>query len=276
MNLTLKVTQSFYKNLDLKIELDDSQRLITEFVFACSRDQLIIQELIRRDEKFRKEIEAMKARESLEESHFLQRLISQCLKKSSSGNRLLRYDHYMKDVGLYLFILVGPLAYETLQKNLPLPSTSTVKRHLGKEIPVREGALQVASIKEQIDKLKLEPFIWVAEDDTRIQKRLRYNVENNTIMGLQLPLDDNGMPIESAFKFTTIAAVKAYIEKYPKCSYAKLVTCKSLHPDSKIFVVVVYGTTGTDQSVGVQKRWLHIYKAFSDVGITVIGKVVQN
>lgn len=134
----------------------------------------------------------------------------------------------MKDVGLFLFILAGPLAYES-------PASIDI-------------ALQVVNIKDQIEELNLAPFVWVAEDETKIQTRLRYNVENNTIMGLHLPLDDNGMPIESSFKFTTISAVKAYIENYPKSSYTKLVTCKSLHPDSMIFVVVVYGTTGTDQS----------------------------
>lgn len=132
--------------MDLKIGLDDSQRLITEFIVACSRDQLIIKELIRRDHNFRREIEATKARETLEDPYFLQRLVLLC-----------------------------------------------------------HG----------------------------------------------IALDDNGMPIESFFKFTTISVVKAYIEKYPKSSYAKLVTCKSLHADSKIFVVAVYGTNGSDQSAGI-------------------------
>lgn len=272
MKFHLKVSQSHYKTLDLSMQFDELQPEITEFATNCSRDQLIIAQLIRNDKAFRKEIEDNKARETLEQPNFLCHLLSQSLRKAKSGNRLYRYDRYMKEVGLYLFILAGPLAYETLQKNLPLPSIATVKRLLGAENKMREGELQVDAIKKQIDKLGLPPFIWAAEDDTRMQTRLRYNIEDDTIVGLELPLDNNGVPIASFFKFTSISAVRAYIKKYRKTSYAKLVTCKSLSPGSKTFVVVVYGTTGTDQSAGVMKRWSYIHKAFRDVGLTVMGK----
>lgn len=247
--------------------------MITEFALNCSRDQIVIKQLIQNNARFRKHIEDNRAREMFDQPHFLQQLLSQSIK--NSGKRSNRYDEYMKDVGLYLFIIAGPLAYETLQKNLPLPSKSTVKRQLGKEVPLREGALQVNQIKEQLDKLKLPLFVWAAEDDTKIQVRLRYNIENNTIMGLELPLDRDGMPIESSFKFTTIAAVREYIEEFPKSSYAKLVTCKSLHADSKTFVVIVYGTSGTDQSSGVKMRWEYIFNAFREVGITLIGNLLS-
>lgn len=271
----LKVSQSFYNHLDLKVEIDELQPLITNFTMNCSRDQLVIKHLIQSNEKFRKQVEDSKAREMLEQPNFLQKLVAQSLRKSVNGKRLLRYDDFMKDVGLYLFMIAGPLAYETLQKNLPIPSRTTIHRQLGKEVSVVEGALQVHEIKEELVKLGLPLYVWFAEDDTRLQKRKRYNIASDSVMGLQLPLDDNGMPRLNSFPFTTISAVKEYIQKYPEASYAKLVTCKALHPDSKTFIVLLYGTSGTDQAAGVSKRWEHMHKAFADVGITVMGKQSQ-
>lgn len=91
-------------------------------------------------------------------------------------------------------------------------------------------------------------FVWISEDDTKVTPRLHYNVRDDSIVGLELPLDENGVPKQSFFKFTTINAVQNYLEQYPLSSYVKLMTCRSLAPNSKVHYLVIYGTKGTEKT----------------------------
>lgn len=222
--------------------------------------------------EFRKALESKAAYETLGQSNFLRALLDQSLKRSAAGNVLKRYEDHMKDISLYLYMIAGPLAYETLALNLPLPKKTTVLDHLGREPPIREGSFQIARIKDFIEKRGLARELWICEDDTKTESRVKYNSSDDSIIGLELPLDNNGIPITSFFKFTSIDAVKGYLDKYPKSSYAKLISCRSLDPKSSSFIVAIFGTKGTDQSKGVKLRWDYIFKAFAEVGLTVLGK----
>lgn len=257
--------------MDISIPYDKLQPSITEFSEKCERDELIIKQLIRNNQQFKDSLRTQTAREAFMQPNFLRTLLANSVKRSASGLHLKRYDDYMKDISLYLFMIAGPLAYEMLQKNLLLPSKTTVLDHLGKAPAIREGSLQISRIKDSLGTQGLPYYVWLAEDDTKIQPRTKYNKADDAIMGLELPLDNNGIPITSFFKFTTISAVQGYLRDYPKSSYAKLVTCRSLHPDGQTFIVVIYGTRGTDQSTAVQIRWDYLVKAFCDEGITVMG-----
>lgn len=263
-----------YDRFDVNIEV--SQRLITDFSRECSRDQLIIQNLLKSNAAFRNSLITKAAAETLRQSHFLRSLLDQSLKTSAAGNRLLRYDDHMKKIGLFLYMIAGPIAYETLALNLPLPKKTTVLDHLGREPPVREGVFQFEEIADFITKRGWAREVWISVDETKLQPRLRYNEKDDCIMGLELPLDENGVPKACFFKFTKISAVKKYLEDYPKASYAKLVSCRSLDPNSSPLIVVIYGTSGTDQSAGIGLRWEYVFESFAKVGLTVMGKYLEH
>lgn len=191
--------------------------------------------------------------------------------KRASGKKLVYSDH-LKKVSLYIFILAGPVAYEVLRNNLMLPSISSVRQQLGKETPVKEGQLQIESIKASME-LKKEPkFVWISEDDTKITSRIKYNINDDCVMGLQLPLSSNGVPEQSFFKFTSINAVNRYLESYPTSSYAKLMMCQPLSAESEAYPLIIYGTSGSDKADAVNARWKHILQTLSMSGITVLGK----
>lgn len=249
-----------------------SQRLISDFSAECSRDQLIIQNLLKHNESFRKSLITKAAAETLGQSNFLRSLLDQSLKRSAKGNRLLRYDDHMKNIALFLYMIAGPLAYETLALNLPLPKKTTVLDHLGREPPMREGVFQFKEIADFITNRGWAREVWISVDETKLQGRLRYNEKDDSIMGLELPLDENGVPKTSFFEFTKISAVKKYLEDYPKASYAKLISCRSLDPNSSPLIVVIYGTSGTDQSTGIGLRWEYIVENLGKVGVKVMGK----
>lgn len=240
------------------------------FYNQCNRDQLIIQQLIAQNSHFRSELEKRKTNDEIKHPLFLKQLIEQSIKQQSG--KALSYSEHLKKVSLYILMQAGPLVYDSLHKNLPLPSLTSVKRYLGKESPMIEGAFQFDIIKDEIKKNNESNFVWIAEDDTKITSRLRYNLNTDCVMGLELPLDQKGIPIQNFFKFTSIAKVQEYIDKYSISSYVKLLTCRSMSPSSKPFLLVMYGTKGSDKSDGVRMRWSYIFRSFFSIGINVLGK----
>lgn len=268
MQLKLKVSKSFLKNYNPIIVPESIQEPVSNFFSDCTRDQMIILNLINENHHL---VDKLALQQSgIMHSNFLNELIQQSVLKHS-GKKLSYSDHLQK-VSLHIFMLAGPTLYNMLQKNLPLPSLSTVKRRLGQESPLQEGEFQVHAIKEamQIDD---EPmYVWVAGDDTKVTSRIHYNIKDDTIVGLELPLDENGVPKKSFFKFTTIKEVQNYLEQYPRSSYVKLMTCRSLKPESKTHILVIYGTKGYEKTEGVKLRWGHVFKILAEVGIVVVGK----
>lgn len=147
---------------------------------------------------------------------------------------------------------------ETFYLNLKgsLPILSTVQKTLSKRIRTEEGRFRFKEIKQRMVENGEELHVVISEDDTKISERLRYDNRTDEVLGLQLPLDDDGKPISGSLKFTSLAAVQAYIAKYPRTTYAKLMTvrskscfskaqtrlCKSWHLNSRmesVFTVTV-------------------------------------
>lgn len=181
----------------------------------------------------------------------------------------------MKEAALYMFSLAGPTAYNALQINLKgvFPALSTVRRLLYGKERLQEGKFRFTEIAARIKLRNESPFVCISEDDTKATERLRYDTRNNAVIGLQLPLDINGIPKENEFKFTTLGEVRKFLESAPRATYAKLMTVRTLGPKSSIYTLVVYGTRGSDKSTAVIARWRYVIKCFESIGITVIGKM---
>lgn len=189
------------------------------FLKECTRDQKIIQELLEQNSDLKKALEARGTAEQMAHPKFLQDLIAQSVKNSSGK---LSYTDRMKSVALYLYILSGPQAYEIWRQNLALPSISTVRRKLGKEEPVQEGDIRVDAAKGFLIRQDEPLFVFIAEDDTKTTPGVNYNVIDDTVIGLELPLDKNGVPIQSYFKFTSISAVQEWSEDSIPINIARL------------------------------------------------------
>lgn len=252
----------------MSYELD--QFLLPEFFDECTRDQLLIQNLYEQNQELRRQLIQRGTNDQLTHPKFLQTLVSQSLQNKDGPKR---YGDGLKDASLHLFMLTGPTAYGILQKNLAMPSLSTVRRRLGKEDPVLEGEFQFQKIKKMMEENDEPLFVWIAEDDTKIVPRARYDINEDIIVGLELPLDANGVPKKSPFKFSSVHEARSHLENNPLSSYAKLLTCRSLKPGSRSYQLVIYGTQGSnDNAKMVQLRWRFVYDGFAKVGITVLGE----
>lgn len=263
----LKVARSKWNHLALTTHSPDpKQSYITTYFDECSKDQRTINLLIEHNAELRDEIRRNKA-EALLEPNFLHELVQHNMK--NINKKRPSYNDHLKDIALYIFVLTGPKAYSTLSLNLrgSLPSLATVRRKLGQEQSISEAEFQFDHIKEQM-LLKEETLtVAIAEDDTKITPRLRYDYINDEIVGLQLPLSGNGVPVRHSFKFTTLSEVKKYIEKNRLSSYAKLMTVRSIMPRSTTYHLVIYGTQGSDKFCDVKLRWEFVKTEFAKRGI---------
>lgn len=271
----LKVSWHFYRHFKSKILecSDPAQILMDDFLDEVSRDQLKITELIKSNAELRAQLK--ESAEPMARSDFLMDMIKHANKNSGKSIYASRYSEHMKQNSLYLFTLIGRHAYLTLQQNLKtsLPSLRTVRNMLGKQESIIEGQFRFEPIKERIVERKENVFVVVAEDETKIEDRLRYNSRTNDVMGLELPLTGEGIPERGVFKFTSLKKIKEVLESTPKTSYAKLMTVRTLGKNSSVYTLVIYGTTNSDNASDTLARFAFVRRSFAAIGIKVVCKL---
>lgn len=191
----------------------------TQFFDECSQDQRLINDLITRNKELEQALKDSAAA-SLAKPNFLQELLQHSVDNRGKSKYAFSYTNHMKDVSLYLYVMSGPLVYKKLSKNLnsSMPSLATVRKMLASKNNFKEGHFRFDDIKGRMV-VKGEPmYVVVAEDDTKTVEGLIFDPNSNLVMGLQMPLNDDGVPIHDAFKFTTLAAVQEYLLKNPLSS----------------------------------------------------------
>ncbi|CAG9763654.1 unnamed protein product [Ceutorhynchus assimilis] len=89
--------------------------------------------------------------------------------KTSRANR---YSEELKKLCLYLFLISGRLAYETLVSNIPNgpPSISTLSRELSDIPRLGEGKIAIRELKLFMERRNYPLHIFISEDQTAIAK----------------------------------------------------------------------------------------------------------
>lgn len=107
------------------------------------------------------------------ESTFLCMLISSALENINKKPKGKSYtNEIFKKICCYIYILGGPILYQTLAANLPLPSLSAVKSYVTKEkVPLVEGFLRSNELTTFFEKRGYQKMVWISEDATRIKKK---------------------------------------------------------------------------------------------------------
>lgn len=255
------------------IFLDPNQLRITECFNKISELEAVVERLVRENKELRENQKGNGFILNDKQPFFMRKLLMQALKNSAQNNHGKLYDEFILRASTYMWITMGRQAYETLRLNTPLPSIPTLQRYLGKEDPIIEGQLQTESIVDEIKNRNLSTWVWGAEDDTKLQEALKYDSKTNTIIGLQLPYDENGMPKLNFFKFSSMSVAFKYIQENRVAPYLKLISLRSLHPDSSNFILALWGTSGTDKHTDVLIRWEYYKKILRENGLDLIGNV---
>lgn len=258
-----------YQHHTMTFTLDLRQVPISRYYDECSRQQLAIQRLLKENSAFRDMLSQKQALTKVSRPHFLQELLNENAKRAA-GKKIC-YAESFKQSCLALRILMGPMAYKILQANVEAPSLTTLKRTLQSKFAPSEGELIVHETVRCMIANGEKMYAWISEDDTKIQPRVCYNSGEDTVIGLCLPIDENGMPRKAFFKFVSIAAVREYLKAYPLSTYIKLVTLTSLSPNARSYSILIYGTKGSDTYEGACSRWKIIYEAFKSAGVEIMG-----
>lgn len=125
-----------------------------------------------------------------------------------------RYNETIKEFASYMFMLAGRIAYETLCKNIPFPSVSSISRYLQEKGPkIIEGNLRCKELLEYLEKRNLPLQVWLSEDATRVTGRIQYDSKSNQLVGFVLPLDSNGMPIQMSFMARSAKEIEDHFKK---------------------------------------------------------------
>lgn len=251
--------------------IDSTQTSIIDYLSEATRDGLLISRLIDDNKRLKNELTNGRIDPVVCSPNFYQKVSE--LHKKKLDRKKKCYGEELMNVALYYFLIGGRKLYETLALNMPLPSMSSVYRFLyDKKSPV-EVTFSFLENKKAIQDNGDVNYVWIAEDDTKVSKGIIYNSHEDTVVGLCLPMDpQNGCPRADAFKFTSIQAVMEYLLVHKLSTYAKLITLKPLNQGSKVIILIIYGTNGSDTAELTLSRWKYIMEDLSKLEIHVMGK----
>lgn len=85
-----------------------------------------------------------------------------------------------------------------------------------------EGVMRINELKKYLEDRDLPLTVWSSEDGTRITGRLQFDPGSNQIVGLLLPLDNNGMPIPKSFVATSASAMDKHVSNNKVTSIVSL------------------------------------------------------
>lgn len=258
-----------WQRIDTTFRVDQKQPPITDYLNECTRHELIVGRLLEDNKVFRDLLSKRESANLLTRPTFLQEILKENINRAN--NKKICYSEHFKRSCTAMRIMMGPAAYRIFQANLGVPSLTTVGATLRKAFAQEEGELVVEEVVRHIKRNGEQMYAWIGEDDTKIQGAVRYDRRTDKVIGLEIPLDGNGVPHRSFFRFTTISAVKEYLRTYPVATYMKLVTLTTLSPKAHSYNVLIYGTKGTDKSENICARWKYIYNAFKAAGVTIVG-----
>lgn len=201
------------------------------------------------------------------------KLLSAAKINSSRSKHGYRYTPEMIRFCAYIRSLAGPLAYNTLQINLPgiLPSIQAINRYIYRpDFLVVEGLLRCEELLVYLRKRNLPLWVSLSEDGTRIENRAQYDSRTNQIIGFVQPIDVNGMPESFTYKARTAMEILQYFaDKTPISNSVNTVMAKPFGT-GEAFCLLIFGTDNQYTARDVANRWQFITKELNRIGIGVL------
>lgn len=120
---------------------------------------------------------------------FLNRLLANAVRNANRKKEGHRYDDTDKLFASYLRMIIGPMAYETLYRNLEgaLPSLSSANRYVrASNCHMTEGILRCEELDVYLKQRKQPPIVSLSEDATRMVGKVQYDSNSNQLVGFHL------------------------------------------------------------------------------------------
>lgn len=188
-----------------------------------------------------------------------------------------RYTSETKFFAIYMFLVSGPLAYQTLRANLTycMPATNSVRAYIHKhtrESNIREGVLRCQELRDYLDKNDLPLVVSLSEDATRIINRIQYDSSTNQLIGFTLPVNKCGMPSCDAFMARSAFEIEQnfLLNSDNVSSFVNVIMAQPLRQGYSPFCLLMFGSNNKYSAMDVVKRWLFIKHELNKVGIEVL------
>ena len=183
--------------------------------------------------------------------------IFQNLKKTA--NRY-RYDDYIQEFALLIFIFRGRNCYEFLRLNLPaaLPHISNLELIIrGQELRMIQFEFRFNLLKEY-SQINNSNYIFVAEDATLSIPCIDYDAQSNSFIGFSSPLA-NGLPQSKFFQTENFNELKKWLDELDKSKFINLYMAKSLALSAPPFILSAFSSNDKFRPIDIVKRWLFIH-----------------
>lgn len=196
--------------------------------------------------------------------YFLRQLNDAADRNANRERGGYRFSRATKQFATYIRIIAGPLAYETLQRNLrcALPALVSVNRYIRKsKSKIIEGVPRIEELLVYLTSRDLPLKVSISEDATRIIGRVQYDSVTNQLMGFVLPVNkSNGMPIPFSFPAKNAESILSHFSKQNSTSQFLNVVMAQPLANAPPFALMVYGTDNKQSTNDIINRWLHLKK----------------
>lgn len=206
---------------------------------------------------------------------FLNKLLSAADRNSKRKKGGYRYDSDIKRYASYLRMIAGPLAYETIQKNLEhsLPSLPSTNRYIqSTNCHIVDGILRSEELLIYLKERNLPLVVSLSEDATRIQGRVQYDSYTNQLVGFTLPLNKrSGMPIPYSYPARNATEICSHFSGENSVSnFLIIVMAQPISVNAKPFCLVAFGSDNSYSAMDVANRWKNMVKELAKLGIKVL------
>ena len=153
-----------------------------------------------------------------------------------------RHSDVIKKFGTLLYIFAGSMTYKFIHKNVAqaLPSLRTIQTIVQSDYSkVEEGAFRFDELLQHLKKCNSPLVIAVAEDATRIIKRVEYDSVTDRCVGFVLPCNENGVPQPDTTKASSFKKIE---EMFREQNYAYLYSATSIMKGVPSFSLACIGS----------------------------------
>lgn len=206
------------------------------------------------------------------EASFLQMIVKTFNTNYDAKPNRFRYEYSLKLFASYIRMVGGPILYETLSANLPLPSISAINKFINTSADkIIEGQCRIKELTKFLEDRNLPKIVCLSEDATRINGRIQYDSINDQIIGFVLPIDANSMPTSFFFKASSIKKIYEYFENGKISTLLYTYMIQPLQTNCLSFCLNLFGTDNSFTAEDSIKRWKFITELLKKEGISILG-----
>lgn len=192
----------------------------------------------------------------------------------SASSHANRYTEHLKKISLYIFLIGGPLLYQTLHANFSnvLPSITSVRQSLHENPKIKEGELRLNDLKKFLIKRNLPLKVFISEDQTAIIRRVQYDAKENRLVGFKTDISkDTGLPNCNNFYVNSYNDIETAFNDNSICSNAFTVVAQPMADKAPSFVLAIFGSDNKFSYEDVINRWSYIEEQACILGIEIEG-----